>query len=183
MNFSKQNLILCMVWYKKLKWFVFFWRNLTISPPHLHDHSLNPILLKSSTSLHASNQVPQQSIPSRARGPPPRCPNAPFPRQVILLSKKPTSMCALYEEITKLSRSPMLQGRMPHKHIHSRSSNQCACRHCYVCSSWNNQGSYIHLAHHITRSTPKQAVNIFRIIPKAKSASLTHGVLYIAFFL
>jgi hypothetical protein len=82
-------------------------------PPHLHVHSLNPSVLKSSISLHTSNQATPsclrlnallrnvQCSSSSARCPP---------------SQQPPFMCRLHGEVTKLHRSPMLQEKISCKH-------------------------------------------------------------------
>jgi hypothetical protein len=73
---------------------------LLLGPPHLHDHSLNPSIIKSSKSLHASN--PSVPMPSRAQHPSIECQHS-SSKARCPLSKQLNSMWP-YEEVTKLSK-------------------------------------------------------------------------------
>ena len=96
--------------------------------PLLHDHPLNPSILKSSTSPHASN--PSVPMPSRAKHPPPKC-------QALLqskaYSKQETNLpCVHHEESQQATpRSPTYKKEC-HINIHTSSNNLRALSHVDV---------------------------------------------------
>jgi hypothetical protein len=106
-----------------------------------HTYMITPSTQASISQVQASMQVIQV------------CPchlglNALLKMPMLLLQSKASSKqatqppCGHHEEVTKLSRSPMLQGRMPHKH-QARSSNP-RVSHLHMCMSIMEQSRVIH---------------------------------------
>jgi hypothetical protein len=83
-----------------------------VGPPHLHNHPLNPSVLKSSTNLLVRNQVrlchPRLNtlLQNSQHSSKERCPTR----------KHPTLYVAIMKKVTKLHRSPMLQGRLSYQY-------------------------------------------------------------------
>lgn len=149
------------------------------APPSPPTYIITPLTqgcIKSSKSIQASD--PSLPMPSRTQHSPTEC-QALLPEARHSHKQATTSMCPVwrmslsYLNISNASRRKTTYASIQGLVIQVQTTSTCAC------SSWNNQGSSIHHAPHITWRTPKHVVNTFVVTLKANMIPLYIGDLWV----